>query len=85
MTVKKRPATKNTRLEAPQEKSTDPDRITAINKLIPQAEKNAKRLVKEHGKEFEYRQGRGQSYRHSFFVQFYHQEMNRLAQEAGLR
>lgn len=60
--------------------------ISKINALIPLTETEAKRKVKEFGKVNELRDGALKSkYNHDFKTEFFHQAMNRLAVEAGLR
>jgi len=69
---------------------TNGERIAAINKLIPSAAKEADKKLRAHkltgGADAEERAGaKGSTYRHVFWNQFYHQAMNRLAKERGLR
>lgn len=68
-----------------------------IDSFIPEAEAKAKKRLKEHlaagGRKTERRPGSGvcrgnisgDYYKHSFEDQFFHEEMNRLTREAGLR
>lgn len=62
-----------------------------INKLIPKALRAAKARVAELEHEFELRPGSdkggndGADYKHYFESEFFHQEMNQMAREAGLR
>ena len=64
----------------------DRDYEEAINKLIPLAETAATKRLVEHGQHFESRLGaNGHYYNHCFWTQFFHEEMARLAKQAGLR
>lgn len=68
-----------------------------IDSFIPEAEAKAKKRLKEHlaagGLKTERRSGsgaccgsvNGDHYSHCFFSQFFHEEMNELTREAGLR
>lgn len=57
-----------------------------IDKFIPTAMKIAKERVKEFGKERKDKMGMGgRVYSHCYRTQFFHQEMNRITKEAGLR
>ena len=63
-----------------------------IDALIPQAEKEALGRLVGESKKSEKRPGVGKLpsgkpilYSHCFFTQYFHESMNRLAYEAGLR
>jgi len=58
----------------------------SINLLIPMAMREAFLRKDALGKKFERRQGADhRKYNHCFITQFFHEAMNRLAIEAGLR
>ena len=57
-----------------------------INALIPAAEKEADKKVAKLGKESEVCQGMdGKPFNWSFWTQFYHAAMNRMAIKDGIR
>ena len=57
----------------------------ARNKLIPEAEAVANRRVREQGATHKEVKGKdGVIFKWSFFSQFFHEEMNRLAMSTGL-
>jgi len=58
----------------------------SIDALIPEAEKIANERVREIGKKWDPRKGPdGKIFRYDYFTRFFHEEMNRLASEKGLR
>ena len=58
----------------------------SVNALIPEAVKKADAKVKKWGEATESRMGvDGAKCTWSFWTQFFHEEMNRLAHKAGLR
>lgn len=65
--------------------------IEAINALIPKAWKEAGEMVKKTGVAFEERAGstregnNGEIYNHCFRSQYFHEIMNRMTLERGLR
>ncbi|MBC2712878.1 MAG: hypothetical protein HGJ94_18370 [Desulfosarcina sp.] len=59
--------------------------IKQIDALIPAALLEAKVKAKEHGKSCEIRHCKTGKYNHVFFTEYFHQAMNRMASEAGLR
>lgn len=73
----------------------DPQYEKQINALIPAAELEAKKRVRELGKFFEMRESRVPSalgkqvrdrlFKWSFEAEFFHAAMNRMAAEQGLR
>lgn len=60
-------------------------RIALINRLIPLARKEAKRKVRENGREYELREHKGEPYHHDFWTEYFHEAMDRLTKEQGLR
>ena len=57
-----------------------------INDLIPQAEREANKKLKNLIEKFEIRIGNGgRKYRHCFRSEFFHKAMNKLAFTSGLR
>ena len=57
-----------------------------IDALVPFAEAEAQKRVKEYGKEVEERIGKdGKPFNWDFFTQFFHEEINRMCREKGLR
>lgn len=70
----------------------DRDYEKKIDALIPAAVKTAKaitkRIIEERclAQSWEERPGKAaETYKHDFFTEFFHQEMGRLARDAGLR
>lgn len=70
------------------------ERTARINDLIPTAERNANRMVRAGGREFEMRVGYGVSprggienaeFKWDFFTEYFHSEMSRLTRKYGLR
>jgi len=65
--------------------------IREIDRLIPIAQRAARERVVEFGKLTEDRPGykivggEVRDYQHCFFTEFFHEEMNIMAYEAGLR
>jgi hypothetical protein len=58
----------------------------SINALIPLAEKEANKRVSELGRKTEERIGVGnQIFNWDFFTEYFHEAMNRMAKEAGIR
>lgn len=57
-----------------------------INSLIPRAEKMARKKVDRTGKGYESRIGvDGREYRHCFWSQYFHEAMNKLTKQHGVR
>jgi len=57
-----------------------------IDALVPFAEAEALKRVKEFGKKTEERIGKdGKPFKWDYFTQFFHEEMNRMCREKGLR
>ena len=57
-----------------------------IDALVPFAEAEALKRVKEFGKKTEERIGiDGKPFKWDYFTQFFHEEMNRMCREKGLR
>ena len=75
--------------------SLDNDHTKTIDTLIPQAELEATKMVADLGEDYETRKrviGKNKSgedaftkYKHCFFTEFFHEAMNRLTKERGLR
>ena len=64
----------------------DSDYNAAINALIPEAEKIARQRVREIGKAWNPRKGRdGNLYRMDYWTREFHNAMNELASDRGLR
>jgi hypothetical protein len=62
------------------------DRARKINELILIAEKEAKAKVASLGKAFEIRPGKDKKpWKYDFFTQFFHEAMDRMTIEAGIR
>lgn len=64
---------------------TDPFYELDINRLIPQAEKEARDKVNFMGVRSVKRSGKDGFYNHCMFTDYFHKTMKRLAVEAGLR
>ena len=57
-----------------------------VDALVPFAERAALKRVKEFGKKTEERIGKdGKLFKWCFFTQFFHEEMNKLCKEKGIR
>lgn len=64
----------------------DPAHVAKIDKLIPTAKMMATKKMSEVGKVSEVRKGKlSVSYNHCFWSQYFHEAMNMLTREAGLR
>ncbi len=62
------------------------DHERAVNEFFEKAEMKANKKVSKLTAAFETRDGRGGgTYRHCFWTEFFHKEMNRLTKKAGLR
>lgn len=66
---------------------TEPSVNHFIDEAFRLAQERVNKLGKTHDKlpGVKYKNGRVSYYRHSYLTQFFHQEMNRLTAEAGIR